>query len=107
MYAFLMLFCMFCFLASAEKEAIKNTYTKVVDAYGILGVLRLNLGKLHSHPLAHSFLVLKFKPAVFCVSVWLFSFVVLLLLTHNLLSPVLYLTLTAPVITTWESRHKD
>lgn len=33
-------------LASAEKEAIKNTYTKIVDAYGILGVLRLNLGKI-------------------------------------------------------------
>lgn len=42
--------CVACFVsvASAEKEAIKNTYTKVVDAYGILGVLRLNLGKLHS-----------------------------------------------------------
>lgn len=34
-----------CLLAAAEKEAIKNTYTKIVDAYGILGVLRLNLGK--------------------------------------------------------------
>lgn len=34
------------FVAAAEKEAIKNTYTKIVDAYGILGVLRLNLGKL-------------------------------------------------------------
>ncbi|XP_078514530.1 synaptojanin-1 isoform X3 [Lissotriton helveticus] len=31
-------------LSSAEKEAIKNMYTKVVDAYGLLGVLRLNLG---------------------------------------------------------------
>lgn len=39
-------FLTLCFVASAEKEAIKNTYTKVVDAYGILGVLRLNLGKL-------------------------------------------------------------
>lgn len=31
--------------AAAEKEAIKNTYTKMLDAYGILGVLRLNLGE--------------------------------------------------------------
>lgn len=38
-----------CFLAAAEKEAIKNTYTKIVDSYGILGVLRLNLGKLQNH----------------------------------------------------------
>lgn len=35
-----------CLLAAAEKDAIKNTYTKIVDAYGILGVLRLNLGTL-------------------------------------------------------------
>lgn len=33
------------FIASAEKEAIKSTYSKVLDAYGLLGVLRLNLGK--------------------------------------------------------------
>lgn len=33
------------FSASAEKEAIKGTYSKVLDAYGLLGVLRLNLGK--------------------------------------------------------------
>lgn len=39
-----MVFCMP--LAAAEKEAIKNTYTKMLDAYGILGVLRLNLGEL-------------------------------------------------------------
>ncbi|XP_056911468.1 synaptojanin-1 isoform X9 [Takifugu flavidus] len=38
-------------LSSAEKEAIKNTYTKVVDAYGILGVLRLNLGDSMLHSL--------------------------------------------------------
>ncbi|XP_068122474.1 synaptojanin-1 [Hyperolius riggenbachi] len=31
-------------LSSAEKEAIKSTYTKVMDTYGLLGVLRLNLG---------------------------------------------------------------
>uniref|UniRef100_A0A8C0GPS2 Synaptojanin-1 n=1 Tax=Chelonoidis abingdonii TaxID=106734 RepID=A0A8C0GPS2_CHEAB len=31
-------------LSSAEKEAIKSTYSKVMDAYGLLGVLRLNLG---------------------------------------------------------------
>lgn len=31
--------------AAAEKEAIKNTYSKMLDAYGILGVLRLNLGE--------------------------------------------------------------
>uniref|UniRef100_A0A665UZF4 phosphoinositide 5-phosphatase n=1 Tax=Echeneis naucrates TaxID=173247 RepID=A0A665UZF4_ECHNA len=36
-------------LSAAEKDAIKNTYSKVVDAYGILGVLRLNLGKLLKH----------------------------------------------------------
>lgn len=43
-------------LATAEKEAIKNTYTKIVDAYGILGVLRLNLGKLQKH-IAYSLLL--------------------------------------------------
>ncbi|XP_078088949.1 synaptojanin-1 isoform X5 [Mustelus asterias] len=31
-------------LSSAEKEVIKNMYTKLLDAYGLLGVLRLNLG---------------------------------------------------------------
>uniref|UniRef100_UPI00398E56D7 synaptojanin-1 isoform X3 n=1 Tax=Pristiophorus japonicus TaxID=55135 RepID=UPI00398E56D7 len=31
-------------LSSAEKEAIKNMYSKLLDAYGLLGVLRLNLG---------------------------------------------------------------
>ncbi|XP_051871298.1 synaptojanin-1 isoform X3 [Pristis pectinata] len=30
-------------LSSAEKESIKNMYTKLLDAYGLLGVLRLNL----------------------------------------------------------------
>lgn len=30
--------------AAAEKETIKTAYTKMLDAYGILGVLRLNLG---------------------------------------------------------------
>ncbi|KAL6089117.1 hypothetical protein STEG23_008305, partial [Scotinomys teguina] len=34
---------------SAEKEAIKGTYTKVLDAYGLLGVLRLNLGDTMLH----------------------------------------------------------
>ncbi|XP_026225663.1 synaptojanin-1 isoform X3 [Anabas testudineus] len=38
-------------LSTAEKEAIKNTYTKIVDAYGILGVLRLNLGDSMLHSL--------------------------------------------------------
>ncbi|XP_061659106.1 synaptojanin-1 [Syngnathoides biaculeatus] len=38
-------------LSAAEKEAIKNTYSKIVDAYGILGVLRLNLGDLMLHSL--------------------------------------------------------
>uniref|UniRef100_A0A3Q3MB12 phosphoinositide 5-phosphatase n=1 Tax=Mastacembelus armatus TaxID=205130 RepID=A0A3Q3MB12_9TELE len=38
-------------LSAAEKEAIKNTYTKIVDAYGILGVLRLNLGDSMLHSL--------------------------------------------------------
>ncbi|XP_075449989.1 synaptojanin-1 isoform X3 [Ascaphus truei] len=36
-------------LSSAEKEAIKNMYSKVMDAYGLLGVLRLNLGDTMSH----------------------------------------------------------
>ncbi|XP_072901167.1 synaptojanin-1 isoform X1 [Hemitrygon akajei] len=30
-------------LSSAEKESIKSMYTKLLDAYGLLGVLRLNL----------------------------------------------------------------
>nr|XP_023661015.1 synaptojanin-1 isoform X3 [Paramormyrops kingsleyae] len=38
-------------LSSAEKEAIKNTYSKMLDAYGILGVLRLNLGDAMLHSL--------------------------------------------------------
>lgn len=44
-------------LAAAEKEAIKNTYSKIVDAYGILGVLRLNLGNLQKHLLYSLLLV--------------------------------------------------
>ncbi|XP_053561148.1 synaptojanin-1 [Bombina bombina] len=36
-------------LSSAEKEAIKSTYSKVIDAYGLLGVLRLNLGETMSY----------------------------------------------------------
>ncbi|XP_019331841.2 synaptojanin-1 isoform X1 [Alligator mississippiensis] len=36
-------------LLSAEKEAIKSTYSKVMDAYGLLGVLRLNLGDTLLH----------------------------------------------------------
>ncbi|XP_036599068.1 synaptojanin-1 isoform X7 [Trichosurus vulpecula] len=31
-------------LSSAEKEAIRGMYSRVMDAYGLLGVLRLNLG---------------------------------------------------------------
>uniref|UniRef100_A0A3Q1FUF3 Synaptojanin-1 n=1 Tax=Acanthochromis polyacanthus TaxID=80966 RepID=A0A3Q1FUF3_9TELE len=38
-------------LSAAEKEAIKSTYSKIVDAYGILGVLRLNLGDSMLHSL--------------------------------------------------------
>nr|XP_023996915.1 synaptojanin-1-like [Salvelinus alpinus] len=38
-------------LSAAEKDAIKNTYTKMMDAYGILGVLRLNLGDSMLHSL--------------------------------------------------------
>ncbi|XP_077401809.1 synaptojanin-1 isoform X3 [Vanacampus margaritifer] len=38
-------------LSAAEKDAIKNTYSKIVDAYGILGVLRLNLGDCMLHSL--------------------------------------------------------
>uniref|UniRef100_A0A8C5TYY7 Synaptojanin-1 n=1 Tax=Malurus cyaneus samueli TaxID=2593467 RepID=A0A8C5TYY7_9PASS len=34
---------------SAEKDTIKNTYSKVMDAYGLLGVLRLNLGDTLLH----------------------------------------------------------
>ncbi|XP_026519951.1 synaptojanin-1 isoform X2 [Notechis scutatus] len=36
-------------LSCAEKEAIKNMYSKVMDAYGLLGVLRLNLGDTLLH----------------------------------------------------------
>ncbi|XP_052506512.1 synaptojanin-1 [Budorcas taxicolor] len=36
-------------LSSAEKEAIKGAYSKVLDAYGLLGVLRLNLGDIMLH----------------------------------------------------------
>ncbi|KAM3934624.1 synaptojanin-1 [Leptodactylus fuscus] len=36
-------------LSAAEKEAIKSTYSKVMDTYGLLGVLRLNLGETMSH----------------------------------------------------------
>ncbi|XP_062454399.1 synaptojanin-1 isoform X4 [Rhea pennata] len=36
-------------LSSAEKDAIKSTYSKVMDAYGLLGVLRLNLGDTLLH----------------------------------------------------------
>ncbi|XP_066555917.1 synaptojanin-1 isoform X2 [Amia ocellicauda] len=38
-------------LSAAEKDAIKSTYTKMLDAYGILGVLRLNLGDAMLHSL--------------------------------------------------------
>ncbi|PWA22853.1 hypothetical protein CCH79_00002301 [Gambusia affinis] len=38
-------------LSAAEKDAIKSTYTKIFDAYGILGVLRLNLGDSMLHSL--------------------------------------------------------
>uniref|UniRef100_A0A3Q2PRG9 Synaptojanin-1 n=1 Tax=Fundulus heteroclitus TaxID=8078 RepID=A0A3Q2PRG9_FUNHE len=40
-----------CLLAAAEKDAIKSTYTRIFDAYGILGVLRLNLGDSMLHSL--------------------------------------------------------
>ncbi|KAB1283867.1 Synaptojanin-1 [Camelus dromedarius] len=46
---FVFLFFGFFFVASAEKEAIKGTYSKVLDAYGLLGVLRLNLGDAMLH----------------------------------------------------------
>ncbi|NXF27105.1 SYNJ1 protein, partial [Rhodinocichla rosea] len=36
-------------LSSAEKDTIKNSYSKVMDAYGLLGVLRLNLGDTLLH----------------------------------------------------------
>ncbi|XP_073769663.1 synaptojanin-1 isoform X8 [Danio rerio] len=38
-------------LSAAEKETIKASYTKMLDAYGILGVLRLNLGDSMLHSL--------------------------------------------------------
>ncbi|XP_016348965.1 synaptojanin-1-like isoform X4 [Sinocyclocheilus anshuiensis] len=38
-------------LSAAEKETIKTAYTKMLDAYGILGVLRLNLGDSMLHSL--------------------------------------------------------
>ncbi|XP_015235267.1 PREDICTED: synaptojanin-1 isoform X9 [Cyprinodon variegatus] len=38
-------------LSAAEKETIKSTYTRIFDAYGILGVLRLNLGDSMLHSL--------------------------------------------------------
>ncbi|XP_042355678.1 synaptojanin-1 isoform X3 [Plectropomus leopardus] len=38
-------------LSAAEKDAIKNSYSRIVDAYGILGVLRLNLGDSMLHSL--------------------------------------------------------
>ncbi|NXA14828.1 SYNJ1 protein, partial [Sapayoa aenigma] len=36
-------------LSAAEKDTIKSTYSKVMDAYGLLGVLRLNLGDTLLH----------------------------------------------------------
>lgn len=51
-------------LAAAEKEAIKNTYSKIFDAYGILGVLRLNLGNLQKH-LLYSLLIVAENSRVF------------------------------------------
>ncbi|MBN3289793.1 SYNJ1 protein, partial [Polypterus senegalus] len=38
-------------LSAAEKDAIKNMYTKILDVYGVLGVLRLNLGDSMVHSL--------------------------------------------------------
>lgn len=38
--------CYFClFTAQWETESIKKGYSKVFDAYGCLGVLKINLGK--------------------------------------------------------------
>ncbi|KAG5837500.1 hypothetical protein ANANG_G00239930 [Anguilla anguilla] len=36
-------------LSAAEKGAIKSTYSKMLDAYGMLGVLQLNLGDATLH----------------------------------------------------------
>ena len=33
------------FTAQWEVEIIKKSYSKVVDAYGCLGILKINLGK--------------------------------------------------------------
>ncbi|KAJ8280126.1 hypothetical protein GJAV_G00050820 [Gymnothorax javanicus] len=38
-------------LSAAEKGAIKSTYSKMLDAYGMLGVLQLNLGDATLHSL--------------------------------------------------------
>ena len=35
----------FYFLGTSEFESIRKNYTKFVDAYGCLGVLRINAGK--------------------------------------------------------------
>ncbi len=94
-------------LAAAEKEAIKNTYSKIVDAYGILGVLRLNLGKLQTRLLYSLLLVAEISgsspdsdPSCSYVTGKVPWFVAVLLLTYKLLSLALYVTLKALVITT-------
>lgn len=90
-----------CLLAAAEKDAIKNTYTKIVDAYGILGVLRLNLGKTRECVLlvaprwVHSWLTVNL--------LWLFS---PLMLSSKLLSHVLHVPFKALVITTIKKHCK-
>ena len=36
------------FLAPQETESVKRQYTKLLDAYGCLGVLQLNAGMIHT-----------------------------------------------------------
>lgn len=36
---------MCCVVAAQETEAVKRQYTKILDAYGCLGVLQLNAGE--------------------------------------------------------------
>lgn len=58
----LLIYLSFVIPAAAEKEAIRNTYTKIVDAYGILGVLRLNLGEAKEPPSKMS-IILSISPS--------------------------------------------
>lgn len=47
-YAYILMATFFLFPAQWETESIKKGYSKVVDAYGCLGALKINLGKVIS-----------------------------------------------------------